>query len=542
MNLFIGNFKGIRKLNQLADLTVEGVISAVVSENVELRRGEDGAGAGIGSMPGNTIVASLADESLTIGGDFETVQQGKKYRIIYAANETEGFLYKFDGEDFELIFEGLTPTDNCNGITLAQGFEDYFVFSNGIDEIVAVNFSHNPVAEFKETHDEEGREIRGLGLESQDGRLAIICDNRVHWSKQMDIFNFYENAEGILTNSAFQEFDRPVTAIKYYKDNLIVFTNDYSVRFSGNPADPANFTRHGATGGGCSSFGALVVFDNRLFYFDPNMRNIYAYELGEVSPEQNNLINSMTSCGDDVRSYFLEMDEAKCDDLRIIPCVSGDRREIWVKFTKKDGGQTILILNYDLGEWAKRVGQKINSLLFSGGKIFSSSANNLLIEYEGEKFGQYPDGTGGEFIPSDYKTSVINLGDDATLKTPRGALILTFQGGRDCDFFMEFIYNNNPETAKRVRVVKKFFDKMGATFADNDDDLGGGFFVDGDEDIAVDSKTFTDEKSGDVTAAFYPPLRFKQLQLRFYTEEEGQSINIKRLSVKNVTADSGAVW
>lgn len=537
VNIFFDLFRGIREIKPISD-PFSGVMSSVSMKNTELRYSQRGDKVGIYTMPGNTIIAYLPNENEVIRGDWESVQQGFRYRIVYTTDGSVGRLYKFDGQIFTLLYDELGSHITCNGLTIAQGLTDYFVFTNGVDTPIAINMLAEVKYTIMDIVDYEARPIRGLGLKSYDGRLAIMCKNRVHWSVQGNIFDFATiSSPALATDSAYQEFDREVKAIEYYNDSLIVFTEDYSVAFTGNPADSLNFTRSGASGGGCASFDSLIKFDNKLFYYDHKTKNIFAYyliDVGQTRPSEG--------VANEIVNYLNKIDDNRLDEIKIIPCIVEDKSEIWFKLPIKDSKILIMILDYSKGEWVVREQQNINSILVFENNIFTSYENKILLEYNGDLFSENPDGTGGEFIPSEYKFNIINLGSDTDLKTCRSPMTFTVDGSANSDFFVEFVYNDNPETAENRKIIKRFYDRKIAFYTDDDDDLSGGYFVEDDEDIELDSKVFIDNTTYDRTFSVYPPLKFKQLQMRIYTEEPGQSFNIKRIELKKIKVNNSTIW
>ena len=225
-DIFIDKFRGIREQNPVCEVVSSGQMSAVLSQNVELEFSQNGDHVGIRTVKGDTLAFSLPD--VMIYGFFESVQEGASYYFVYGARqkengEAEGVLWSVDlmkGEAEELK-SGLQAKENCNGITIAQGFDDWFVFTNGADDYVACRMKDKTVQNLN-AKDAEGRDIRGLCLESYDGRLVTNSQNRVHWSKVQDIFEWSEQTTGVLTNPAYQEFDRDITALtEYMKDKLM---------------------------------------------------------------------------------------------------------------------------------------------------------------------------------------------------------------------------------------------------------------------------------------------------------------------------------
>lgn len=526
-NFFIQNFRGIRKTNPICDVYRTGTVSAISCKNVELKNTEDSSNVGIFTVNGNKCVK---DTGKTVIGQFESIQSGVSYWFIYAVDDTKGYLYQYDilSDELNLLDIELSKSNVCNAITIAQGYDDWFVFTNGVDNMVAICMTQ-AVAEDKiksiNAIDAENREIKGLGLEVQDGRLVTFCKNRVHWSAQANIFDWTSSDENLLTAPAYQEFDRDVTAIAYYNNMLVVFTSDYSVSLKGNPADALNFVRSGATGGGCPSFRSVIKFDNKLFYYDNKAKNVFAYyllDIGQTRPTEglaNNVIH-----------FFEQMDTMRLNEIELISYIYGNKSEVWFKFPTINGN-VILIFDYLNQEWIERTAQAdIKALALIKGSLYSASESKILKEYVGSTFD-------GIFIPAEYKMNVINLNSDSNVKVPKMPLILTLDFDCENDFFMEFIYDDMPEKSKVKHIVKllkgyliwskDYEDDTGGSWAHNQNDENGGIWLSGERNSVMFNLDSI--------------RHFKRLQIKIYTKDNLQEFGIKRLELKRVRLKTKAL-
>lgn len=521
MDLNIQKFGGIRQTSPVADLVSTNSISAVVCRNAELQYTEKSNTVGVFSVMGNAAVASCDYE---IVGQWVSVQGGVSYRFIYATDDNAGYLLRYDGaaESFAIIKDGLAKTDCANGLTIANGFYDWFVFTNGVDDYVAVCMQQEEGKRVQNLNakDAEEREIRGLGLEAYDGRLVTSCGNRVHWSATQNIFDWSSSDPALTTAPAYQELDRDVTAIAYYNNALVAFTDEYSVSFIGNPGDASTFRRTGAAGGGCASYASLIKFDNKLLYFDYKLRNMYAYYLldsGQTRPTQG--------LGNNVLSFFDQIDGSKLRNIELAGYISGDRSEIWFKFPTLSEGNKILIFDYLKQEWVERQAQEdIKALCVIGSNIYTASGKTMLREYLSDVFN-------GKFIGAEYKSAIINVGSDSNLKIAKMPVILTMDYSRENDFYIEFIYDDNPERKQIKRVVKlskgylvwadsKTDETVKSVWAESKDDENGGKWFDKNRNTVMFNLSGLHG--------------FKQLQFRIYTIEEGQQFGIKRMEIKRV--------
>ncbi len=526
-NFFIRNFRGIRKTNPICDLTSKGIVSAISCQNVELKNTQDSSNIGLYTMKGNKCIKDIGKKII---GQFESVQSGVSYWFIYAVDDEKGYLYCFDisKDKLDLLNVELSKNNICNGITIAQGFDDWFVFTNGIDDYVAICMNQIVASErikFLNATDAENRAIRGLGLEVQDGRLVTFCKNRVHWSAQANIFDWVSSNEEVLTSPAYQEFDRDVSAIVYFNNSLVVFTNDYSVCFTGNPADALNFKRSGATGGGAPSFKSVIKFDNKLFYYDHKAKNVFAYyllDVGQTRPTDglaNNVIH-----------YFENIDNNRLNEIEIISYVYSNKNELWFKLPTIDGN-LILIFDYLNSEWVERKAQNdICAFTLIKDSLYSAYQTKILKEYIGATFD-------GQFIPSEYKMNVINLNSDSNIKIPKMPLIITLDFDYENDFFMEFIYDDEPEKSKHKHIVKLL--KGYLIWSKNSEDINGGNWALNQED--ENGGVWLNGDRNSVMFNLDSVRHFKRLQIRIYTKETTQEFAIKRLEFKRMRVKTKSV-
>jgi hypothetical protein len=526
-NLFIQNFRGIRKVNPVVDVAGAGIISAVTSSNVELKYTENGDNVGIFTAKGNK---AIKDIEKTVIGQFESVQSGITYWFIYAVDSEQGYIYLYNTLDdsLTLIKEGLAVNNVANGITIAQGYDDWFVFTNGIDDYLAICMAKELAedrVQFLNAVDAEEREIRGLGLEAYDGRLVTFCENRVHWSAQANIFDWKGSNPELVTAPAYQEFDRNITAIIYYNDMLIAFTSDYSTYFKGNPGDAVNFERGGASGGGCASFKSVIKFDNKLFYYDNKAKNVFAYYL--LDSGQTRPTNGLA---DNVIEYFAGLYKDKLQEIEVVSYVAGDRSEIWFKLPYLDENK-ILIFDYLKQEWISRKAQEdIKALAVVDGALYSASGSKVLKEYITSDFN-------GVFIPAEYKMNVINVGSDSNLKVPKMPLIMTLDFDYENDFYIEFIYDDKPERSKTKRIIK--LSKSYLTWAESQTSEVGGFWAFNEDD--ANGGVWVSSDKNNVMFNLAGLLNFKQLQIKLFTAEKGQEFGIKRFELKRVKTKSKTI-
>lgn len=525
-DLGIQSFRGIRAVNPVVDVTSSGQISASVCKNVELKFSGNGNNVGIFTMKGSSVVAEL--EGKVIRGHFESVQLGISYQIVYATDENGGYLYWYKPgvNTFQLLHEGLTATKQCNGLTLNQGYDDVFVFTNGVDDYLSVlmksETNPEPTITPLNATDAEERPIRGLCLKYQNGRLITNSGNRVHWSKTVDIYDWSSAETGVYTNPAYQEFDRDITAIETYGDALIVFTDTYSAQFTGNPGNATEFKRSDATGGGCSGFEAVIKFDNKVFYYDPTAKNIFAYYLydsGQTRPTDG--------LANDIIKYLSQVDQSKANEFTFKTYIYGDKSEIWIKFTTFSG-QIVLIYDYLKQEWLMRDMPLIDSISTINSQIYTSVGGRILKEYSGNTYN-------GDFVPSEYKCNIINLNSDSNLKIPKLPIIITFDNEYTNNLWMELTLDDDP-----TKVILKRIEKSGDEYliwASEDGSIGGIWA----NDDGTDGYYWNYDDSRNVTYNLFGLIPYKQLQIRFFTEKLGDEFGIKRIEIKRVKVKTKTV-
>jgi hypothetical protein len=306
---------------------------------------------------------------------------------------------------------------------------------------------------------------------------------------------------------------------------LIAFTQDYSTYFKGNPGDAVNFERGGASGGGCASFKSVIKFDNKLFYYDHKAKNVFAYYLldsGQTRPT--------TGLADNVIEYFAGLYQDKLKEIEVVSFVSGDRSEIWFKLPYLDENK-ILIYDYLKQEWIARKEQDdIRAIAVVNGGLYSASGSKVLKEYITSDFD-------GAFIPAEYKMNVINVGSDSNLKVPKMPLIMTLDFDYENDFYIEFIYDDKPERSKTKRIIK--LSKNYLTWADSQTSENGGFWAFNEDD--ANGGIWVSSDKNNIMFNLAGLLNFKQLQIRLFTQEQGQEFGIKRFELKRVKTKSKTI-
>lgn len=504
-------FKGIRQQKGIVDPT-GGYVSALIAQNVEFYSTEKADCIGIRTIQGRTLTDEL-DESYNILGDFSTKQNNKEIRLLYVETESKGMVIKY--EDSSILIDNLPKTGRCNGITMLYGEYDTFVFTNG-EEMWFYADGREPEVEQINPVDAQGRDIKGLSLFTQDQRLGVETKNRVHWSKQMDITDWKENAldsdgNPLATNAAYEEFTNNITAVKTYINGVVAFTESDSTYMSGNPALPSSFVREDASIGGTPCFSSVIVHDKYLFYFDHKQNNIYYFLQNDVGQKRTG-----EPIAFEIQQVLTNIDFTRLNDIFMKSVYADGKNEVWVKIPLKGGTQSVLVFDYIVQEWVERTLTDITTINTANNGIYTSTGNKIYRENLGTFTGK-----------SVYKLSIINLGSDTNLKIPKLVPTVT----------VDYLASN--EFWVQIRVDSK--DKIKEKFIKN---RYKDYFIWGD-DTDEDELTLDPNQTWDVaiwgteesvqSVLKLPPIpAFKWLELTFLTKNIGEEFSIKRFESKKI--------
>lgn len=515
--LIYEQFKGIREFN---GVNAGGQISAIKCSNVQLVQTEIGSNTGIKTMDGNTIVYTLPEGYETLGV-FKSVQDGVEYRFIYGENAVQGTLFYVNlANQVEALVEGLsTNNGKCNGITMASGAYDVFIFTNGkevktvaftLDEAYAevvknynpVKFTQGYVADIIAT-DYEGRTIKWLSMTEWNGFLVVASEYGVHSSHQNDIYTWNEDPQDI-ADAWYINFSKKVTAVHGFTGGLYIFTEDDCTLLNTTPNDTTNSRMVTSAGIGCYSYTSIVKHDIYLFFYDNNQKNVYYLTATDTTGQ----IKPNGPVAKEIQSYF-----SKISRFKMYSCIYDNNNEIWCLIN-----DNILIYDYARGEWITRQEQQINSLALIENTILTGGENGVVYaEYVNEDFS-------GAYFPCVYQTTFINAGSNSNLKKQKTPLLLTLNADYTNDFFVELTINNKPKNPKSVKLAKN------AT----------GIFA------IVDGEV-TDPRMIFGTARFSPQNTYKKtvveistpqtwytMGVKIYTETKGQGFYINSMELKNI--------
>ncbi|MCM1003572.1 MAG: hypothetical protein NC408_04450 [Candidatus Gastranaerophilales bacterium] len=525
--LIYEKFRGIREYN---GVNAGGEISAIACNNVELVQTEIGANTGIKSMNGN-ITAYNIPVGYSIKGIFASQQDDRVYKLIYAEGapetpeseeqEKKGVLFYINLADQpEIIIDNLTPTGQCNGLTMSSSAFDVFVFTNGV-EAKTVCFTldeayknsiqnYNPVdigvgyvADIV-AEDYLGRKVKWLSMTEWNGFLVVASEYGVHASHQNDIYLWNENPQD-LADAWYIDFSKKITAVFAFTGGLYIFTDTDCTLLNTTPNDTTNSVMKTSAGIGCYSYQSIVKHDLYLFFYDNNQKNIYYLSATDTTGQ----IKPAGPVAKEIQSYFSDI-----KSFKMYSCIYNTRNEIWCLIDKN-----ILIYDYAQNEWVTRQEQDLNSLALIENTIFSGGTNNnVYVESENIDYS-------GQFFPSVYKTTYINAGSNSNLKKQKTPLLITLNTDYVNDFWVQLTINNKAKNPKRVKV----YQSRQGVYGPEDDNV---------EPLPINIfgiARYSEEKTYQKTVVeISTPQTWYTLGVKIFTDTMGQGFYIQSMELKNI--------
>lgn len=516
MDFRVEKFLGIRFQNGVADYG-GGVVSALECKNVDFYRTGLGSAIGIKTTTGRQKVVSL--EGSTIIGYWTSNQDNHEYKYVYAETTTEGTLYSFENNEFTAIIENLSVTGKANGITIVQGAYDMFIFTNG-EELYSYCEAKTPKKEAINAIDDLNRPIKGLSLATQDQRLVIACENRVHWSKQLDIKIWYidedstdrETGAPLRTAAHYEEFTNKVTAVANYIEGIIAFTEIDSTFMSGNPAVVTEFIRQDAAIGGTPCYSSIVVHDKYLFYYDHRQRNIYYFIQNDVGQKRTG-----EPVASELDQYFAQVDSKYANTMKMKSVYGANGiNEIWVLLPLSANQQMLVIYDYAIQEWKQRTSGYINAINLYNDGIYTCQGDTIYKEY-----------TGYLTDESSYKITTLNFGSDTNLKIPKLLPVVTINYKNDCSntFFVKMRVDGKPKIKEKL-VKSKYINDC--VWGDDSSDTVAQSNQTWDNAVWVEDRDFKARKK-------LPPIQsFRWIELTFCTKQLGQEFDIQCFELKRI--------
>lgn len=518
------NFGGIRRKDSYFS---EEKITCSDCQNVELYYTQLNSAIGLRTVKGNTSITSYEEtvdgvttiknhipDDEKVVGLFQTTQLGVDYMMVYTESESQGRLswYDMEANTIHELKSGLTVTGNACATDFSQGWLDMFIFSNG-EELVYVYSNTETLDKFvlessSNLHltDQDGRTVHGLGLVVWDSRLWVFNDKVLWYSQQSECRNFLYNSTETVTSAGYIEYVKPITAIwDYLSGSLAVFHKDSSSLLTVDST--TGFKKDEESPGGCAGYSALVYHGTDLYFYDDTKKGVFSFK---------QIVNGDKTLGDnialDIQDELMQIPSDELNKIRALSVVTEDRNEVWflVPISDDENYSYILIYDYLRGEWVKRKCPVINAItvynsdLYSGGK-------HIYQEYSGHNFN-------GEYIPSFYTCTILNMGADNTLKITKFPPRITVDSkDYSNNFLVKYVKNYNLLKNPKIKKIKC---KSSGNILVYDQDKY-------DTIYQYQVKTVTQILK-------LPSATFKALEVTFYTEEVGQSFCIKAIEFSKI--------
>lgn len=514
-DLVFDHFLGIREQN---GVNYGNQISAVTCKNVELFKSEIGSATGIRTVDGDKLFVSLPEGYKAIKS-FSSTQDGDEYLFIYGENETLNIGKLFYISYLNVLHEIEVPTETeneeetpkkfnfsvtgqCNGITMAYGEYDVFIFTNGI-EAISVCFSADvPIRQIKAT-DNQQRALKWLSMTEWNGFLVIASQYGVHSSHKNDIYTWNDVVNGV-EDSWYIDFGKKVTAVTAFSTGLFIFTDSDCSYINTTPNDTANAIKQNVAMNGCFSFESLAVHDTYLFFYDDKQKGVFYIQITDTG--QTRPVGSVTK---EVQSYFTD----KIYTCKMYSCIYSTYNEIWLLINDK-----ILIYDYLNQEFIERDMRKLNGVCLHKNSVFTTSDSGVYIEKVSETFS-------GEYIPAEYKTSVINMGSSSNLKKQKMPLLLVLSSDAVNNFYVEITANYKAKNPKKIDLKIS----------------NGGVFADESENAEIDDNSLFDiavfsseDYSKKRVVKVSLPRIWYTLSIRIFTKEKGDGFNIIAMEMKRM--------
>ena len=504
--LICNNFSGI---NRTSSVYSSSVVTASDIQNVELYSTGVNSGVGIRTSKGNKSVCDIPDTEKVIN-IFESVQGGMSYFFVHTESSLEGKIYLFDIQTKTLTVKvsGLIVTGKSCACDASQGWADLFVFSNG-EEMLTIEIGKYTEGVLDEItmmspQDPEGRDVKGLGIVIFAGRLWVFSNQILWYSVQEDIYDFSTSDAEVVTSAGYIEFVKNITAIYPYLGTLAVFHSNSSALIA---ESEGKFSKTMDSPGGCSGYNALVFHGTELYFYDDTKKGVYCFR---------QVINGDKTLGEnialDIQEELCGIPLSRVQDIKTLSVVTSDRNEVWLLLpTNDENFSTIMIYDYIRKTWIKRKSQLLSCFCIIGGILYSAG-EKIYEEYVSNSFD-------GEFIPSFYNCTPLNLGRENSIKVVNYPPKVTLDMYYNNSFYVEYTKNYDSSTKKTHYVKGKTLNNVL-------------YF-----DIGYWDNSYFPTKDINVSKKL-PVTFFKTLQISFSTKNEGDDFCIKNIEFERVKVKS----
>ena len=516
-------FKGIREYN---GVNYGGQISAISCKNVELFKTDIGGGTGIRTVSGDKVFVNLPSGYKAIK-NFSATLNGISFFFIYGENAERGALFYVSGrETVELTLDGLTFEINnkCNGLTMAYGENDLFVFTNGKQAVSVVRSGNSFELRKIEAVDNKGRPLEWLSMTEWNGFLVVASKYGVHSSAKNNIYQWNDTIteENRLIASWYIEFGKRVTAVKSFSTGLFMFTDSDCSYINTTPNDIENAVRQNVAMNGCFSFESLTAHDTYLFFYDDNQKGVFYIQMTDTG--QTRPVGSVTK---EVQSFFT----GTINTCKMYSCIYDEYNEIWLLVNDK-----VLVYDYIHQEFIERDMHPITSVCKHDNNIYV--CNDLYEDVEQadgtiktvlkngrvliEKMSETFDGT---YIPAEYTTSIINMGSNSNLKKQKTPILLVLNENAINNFYVEITANFKTKNPKHIKL------KVGNEGVWADETEG----VEITDNMLWDNMRWTDESAYKKRVVeISTPQTWYTMSIRFFTKEQGDGFSIVSMEMKRL--------
>lgn len=476
------------------------------SKNIDIYATDNDSGYGFKKIAGNNLFREIAGEKVVNLFQYN-YSKDKFYLVIHTVTDSEGKLYYIDeNSNLILLKRGLDKTAKmASFVNFSQTLptKRYLgIFSNGSDYMVKIELGADPEIETINEKDSEDRTVKGNVLDVFFGRVWCGVDDRIHWSKSLDPFNWSQ-----VDDAGYQQLDSDIVSICQYSSGLIISTKKslyYCTKeYSGN-----GFTFTSLSPNHAISPRSIVKHDNYALYYAPD--GIYPISLTQED----------TKKVDESISWIIQEEVSKRDltdndGVFAVSVTSQGRNEVWFHIPIDGSDKShIFIYRFITGRqnhyyWLPpRVQQKINCMIEFDGMILTGTDDGYILkELVGKTFN-------GDDIRAIAELPEFDF--NGTHNKQKFKLFAYVEAQENNNFYLDYFFDGdiNPE---RQEVICGDDPKMGIWDGDDWDSEESYFAWEVLMECMLDK-----------------PRKHNRLKLRFVAENSSQDFTINKISTTKV--------
>ena len=477
------------------------------SNNIDIYATSNNNGYGFKKILGNIEYLKIAGEKIVGLFKYEYAKN-KSYLVIHTVNDTEGKLYYVDdNSNIKILKRGLDK-DARNGafVNFSQTLPDrrYLgIFGNGVDPFIKIELGADPEIEIIDEKDDQERNVRSSILEVFYGRVFCGVEDRIHWSKSLDPFNW--NAED---DAGWIQLDGDIVAISTYSGGLIVSTKK-STYYCAKDLSSNGFTTTVLSPNHAISSRGVLKHDNYALYFADD--GIYPVNVTQENTKR--VDEDISWC---IQNWVSKRDLTKPDEVFSLSVTVQGRNEVWfhIPINGEPDKSYIFIYRFLTGRqshyyWLPpRIQQKINCLIEFNGMILSGTDDGVILqELRGKTFNGDPISSIAEFPEMDF---------NGTHNKQKFKLFAYVEAQENNNFYLDYFFDGdiNPD---RQEVISGDDPSM---FVWDEDEW------DSDESLwawEVLMECLLDK-----------PRKHNRLRLRFVAEDSSQDFTINKISTTRI--------